>query len=105
MEETSFDSLTRRAAFAPIGASALMLLTGAAAVRAKKRKKGKKGRAARKGDVNKLCKRQVADCRLILDANCGLGEEQCNEVLDCCDLLKTCNTTQFLTCLFDITND
>jgi hypothetical protein len=95
MDDSAFDSLTRRASLATLGAAGLAGLTMPMTSEAKKKKK--------KGDPNKLCKKQVGDCTAFLTALCG-GNPDCQDSIDCCSSFATCNTSAVLACLVTATN-
>lgn len=93
MRTSAFDSVTRRASLAVLGTSGLATLLQADVAAAKK-KRGKK----KKGDVNKLCKPQVAQCEAIFTPQCG-GDPECLAVVDqCCPLIGTCNFAGMIDC-------
>ena len=99
MSEQHFDAFTRRAAQAVSRRSSLMALGGAtlAAVVAKPAitdaKKNKSNKKAKK-KARKKCKKQVGQCETFLGAQFPQG-------LQCCPFLSNCDTTQFLSCLFN----
>ncbi len=89
MESVSLDALTRRASLMALGAAGLAGLANSNIAGAKKRKK--------KGDVNKLCKKQVGQCTTLLTAACG-DQPTCPALVACCSSFGTCNATEFITC-------
>jgi hypothetical protein len=91
VDETSFAGLTRRASLMTLGASGLVAFVNSKTAGAKKHKKKKKG------DVNKLCKRQIGACSTFLTARCG-GQPYCAAALACCSILGSCDATAFFTC-------
>jgi len=97
MDDVTFDALSRRASLLTLGPAGVAALASPIAASAKKKKK-------KKGDVNKLCKKQVQPCLDFLTAACA-GEPSCLAVLGCCSILGSCNTTQFLTCFVEATED
>jgi hypothetical protein len=91
MDPVSFDALSRRASLMTLGTAGLAALASPLTVDAKKKKK-------KKGDVNKLCKRQIGECNTFVTITCA-GDPECLDALPCCQELKTCDFAGFLNCL------
>ena len=88
---TTLTRLTRRASLVSLGAVGM-----SAAIPPLESRAGKK-----KGDANKRCKKQVAPCKSFFTLQCGgdANSPECALALACCESLKTCNFTGFVTCL------
>jgi hypothetical protein len=84
MDPVSFDAFTRRASLVAAGVAGLTAFANPIAADGKKKKRKKNG------DVNKLCKPQVAQCEAAFD----LPNAQA-----CCAILGTCDIAGFFDCL------
>lgn len=111
MTDATFDALTRRTAVAMLGAAGLASLAAPFAADAKGKKR-KKRRRKRKQDPNEEvapapapcvdeCQPQIEKCRLGIAAElCPRQPERCESARACCDFLGSCQTIDFLVCLF-----
>jgi hypothetical protein len=88
MDDVSFDALTRRASLLTLGVAGLTGLAGSITADAKKKNK--------KNDKKK-CKKQVGQCTAFLMAVCA-GDPNCQDSIDCCSSVGSCNMTAFLGC-------
>lgn len=84
MDTVTFDALTRRASLMTATAMGLAALVSPSAGAARKKRKNKKG------DVNKLCKAQIAQCEAVFDQPA---------VQPCCASLGTCDIAGLYQCL------
>lgn len=84
MDTISFDAWTRRASLIAAGAAGLATLAIPIAGAAKKKNKKKKG------DVNKLCKTQIAPCEAFFNDP---------DRDACCAFWGTCDIAGFFDCL------
>src|SRR5689334_21207358 len=105
MDATGFDNLSqeigallsRRGLLRTGALGAAGLGLGLVTSRETMAKKGKQGK--KKGDINKLCKTQVAQCETLLGNTCA-GDPTClNTVQTCCPAVGTCDLSGFLSCL------
>jgi hypothetical protein len=85
MNENAFDTLSRRVSLVTVGAAGLAAFGSPLAAGAGKNKKKKKG------DVNKLCKKQVAQCDSHYAKLCRNYQPCLAASRACCALLGTCN--------------
>ena len=89
--------LSRRRLIRAGGLGAFGLGLGVVAAQQTSAKKGKQRK--KKGDVNKLCKTQVAPCQDVLTAVCD-GDADClTTVQTCCPRMATCDFGGFLACI------
>jgi hypothetical protein len=95
MSHVVLNALTRRASLMALGTAGLATL--AHPITSDAKKKGKKKR--NKGDVFKLCKKQVGQCIDVLTPECN-GDPECLATVDrCCQLLSQCDLDGNLDCL------
>jgi hypothetical protein len=92
MDPAVFDTWTRRASLATLGATAAAVLMSPIATSGKKKKKKKKF------DVNTFCKQEVEECETLVNASCA-GDPSCPAQVLCCEDLVTCDFAGFFTCL------
>lgn len=93
MTRQAFETLTRRASLAALGAAGLASL-GPTNLASAKKKKTKK-----KGGINKLCKKQVGQCFSIFAPPCA-GDPIClARVERCCPEVGTCDFSGLVECL------
>ena len=91
MPSNSLTRLTRRASLLALGSVGLNAASQPLAANARSKKK--------KGGINKRCKQQVDPCKSIVTGGCE-GDAQCIATLSaCCESLKTCAFSDFVTCL------
>jgi hypothetical protein len=93
MTRQAFETLTRRASLAALGAAGLTSL-GSRNLASAKKKKTKK-----KGDVNKLCKKQVGQCFTIFATPCAADPICLARVERCCPKIGTCDFSGLIECL------
>lgn len=101
MNDTAFDTLTRRASAIGNRRSSLKAI-GAAGVLAAFPLATDAGKAGKK--ARKKCKRQVGPCRKAFDAFCEgqMGAEECfDAAAECCGFLKKCKSGQATQCIID----
>lgn len=88
--QTRSSSFSRRASLLALGAAGLGAAVPPRAAKAKKKK----------GKANKRCKPQVAQCQAFFTLECGdVNAPECAALLNCCELLGTCNFDGLITCL------
>jgi len=94
MDRGSFDALTRRASILTLGGAGLAGLATLITTESTdaKKKRGKKV------DVNKRCKRQVAEWAAFAPSLCSEGPD-CEALIACGAQLATCDFTGFLNCV------
>jgi hypothetical protein len=113
MDSQSFDNLTqnvagrvsRRASLATLSAAGLAAILAAPfTVEAKKggKKKKKKQNPVSPPPVATpapdLCAGQAEECSALLSNICG-GNPECQDSIDCCSFLGTCDVGSFVVCL------
>jgi hypothetical protein len=92
VNRNTFDALTRRASLMALGAAGISAMGQTDRMSAKKKRK--------KGDVNKLCKRQVSQCLDFYLPQCEDGA--CLARFNrCCPQFGTCNFFGFYDCIRD----
>ena len=111
MNAQHFDSFTRQATEAISRRRSLMVLGSAGAAVAAlaspaitTARKGRKRRKRKKKTGNRQCQQQTAQCEAVFEEGCVEAEcepEQLDALLECCELLETCEIAAYLDCLFE----
>ena len=99
MTQSAIETLTRRAALTTLGAGGLMSFTGSLAANGKNKRK-RKGKKTRK-PCKDACQPQAGQCRAVFEETlCPVNPDGCAAALACCSSLETCDSLEFLVCIF-----
>jgi hypothetical protein len=103
MTNATFDAFTRqtatrisrRGSLLALGGAGMATALGGSLAAEAKNSSNKKSKKKAKKQAKQKCKKQVDQCETSLTVN------NFPQGIPCCQFLSDCNTTQFLTCLFN----